>query len=54
MGEWTKPKDTPASSLELLLGHNNSEDFDKLLNYKSVIGKLNYLEKKSRPHIKIW
>lgn len=47
----TKPKSTPASSSRLLSRHSDSEDFDGHFNYRSVIGKLNYLEKGSRPDI---
>ena len=46
-----KTKATPASSSKLLSRHSKSERFDGSFNYKSVIGKLNYLEKGSRPDI---
>ena len=47
----TKPKSTPASSSKLLSRHSDSPDFDGSFNYRSVIGKLNYLEKGTRPDI---
>ena len=40
----TKPK--PVSSSKLLSKHSKSEDFDKSVDYRSVMGKLNYLEKR--------
>ncbi len=44
-------KDIPASSSRLLSRHSNSEAFDNSFHYKSVIGKLNYLEKSTRSDI---
>ena len=44
-------KDTPASSSKILRRHTDSEAFDGSFNYRSVIGKLNYLEKGSRSDI---
>jgi len=49
--EDVKTKTTPASSSKLLSRHSNSEDFDKSFNYRSVIGKLGYLDKGSRSEI---
>ena len=46
-----KEKEIPAASSRLLSRHTDSEDFDKSFNYRSVIGKLNYLEKGSRSDI---
>jgi hypothetical protein len=46
-----KTKSTPAKSSMILGRHPESEDFDDSFNYRSVIGKLNYLEKGSRPDI---
>jgi hypothetical protein len=46
-----KTKDTPAASTRILSRHSNSDDFDNSFNYRSVIGKLNYLEKGSRSDI---
>lgn len=43
--ENTKPKETPARSLTLLSRHSELEAFDGSFNYKSLIGKLGYLEK---------
>jgi len=51
MDEKTKSKPTPASSSKLLSRHSKSEDFDNSFNYRSVIGKLNYLEKGTRSDI---
>jgi hypothetical protein len=51
MGENTVEKSTPMSSSRLLSRHTGSEDFDASFNYRSVIGKLNYLEKGSRSDI---
>jgi hypothetical protein len=45
------PKTIPAKSSEILGRHDDSEPFDNSFNYRSVIGKLNYLEKGSRPDI---
>jgi hypothetical protein len=45
----TKP--IPASSSRLLSRHSNSEAFDKSFDYRSVVGKLNYLEKTTRSDI---
>jgi hypothetical protein len=47
----TVPKDTPASSSKLLGRHLDSDPFDKSFDYRSVIGKLNYLEKATRSDI---
>jgi hypothetical protein len=44
-------KMTPAAVSQLLRGCTASEDFDGHFKYRSVIGKLNYLEKTSRPDI---
>jgi hypothetical protein len=41
-------KNVPALSLKILSRHSKSEKFDGSFNYKSVIGKLNYLEKSMR------
>jgi hypothetical protein len=46
-----KEKTTPASSSRLLSRHSDSEPFDNSFNYRSVIGKLNYLERGSRSDI---
>jgi hypothetical protein len=45
----TKP--IPASSSKLLSRHSESEAFDGSFDYRSVIGKLNYLEKSTRSDI---
>jgi hypothetical protein len=41
----TVTKTTPASSSKILLRHSDSMPFYKSFEYRSVIGKLNYLEK---------
>jgi hypothetical protein len=53
MTDNTKTKSTPAASSKLLKRHTNtnSPPFDGSFNYRSVVGKLNYLEKGSRPDI---
>ena len=37
-------KTTPAAASRILFPHKNSDEFDKSFHYRSVIGKLNYLE----------
>ena len=49
--ENTKEKSIPAASSKLLSRHTKSDDYDGSFNYRSIIGKLNYLEKGSRPDI---
>ena len=51
MQENTKVKSLPAACSKLLSRHSDSDDFDGSFNYRSIIGKLNYLEKGSRPDI---
>ena len=46
-----KTKTIPACSSRILKKHQDSEPFDKSFNYRSVIGKLNYLERGSRSDI---
>ena len=50
-GETVTEKSVPASSSKLLSRHSSSEPFDNSFNYKSVIGKLHYLDKGSRSDI---
>jgi len=50
-GENVKGKSTPAASSKLLSGHKDCPEFDGHFNYRRVIGKLNYLEKSTRPDI---
>ena len=50
-GTNAKPRSTPAASSKLLSRHTNSASFDDSFNYRSVIGKLNYLEKATRSDI---
>ena len=49
--ENVKEKEIPAASSKLLSRHSDSEPFDKSFDYRSVIGKLNYLEKGSQSDI---
>jgi hypothetical protein len=49
--ENVSPKDIPAPSSTLLKRYSESEPFDQSFDYRSIIGKLNYLEKTSRPDI---
>ena len=46
-----KPPTTPAKSSRILQRHEHSKPFNQRWHYRSVIGKLNYLEKMSRPDI---
>ena len=46
-----KPRTTPAASSKLLARHTDSEPFDDSFNYRSIIGRLNYLEKATRSDI---
>ena len=46
-----KVKTTPAASSRILSIHSESERFDKSFHYRSIIGKLNFLEKSTRPDI---
>jgi Reverse transcriptase (RNA-dependent DNA polymerase) len=45
------PKLTPTASSKVLSKHPESDAFDGHFHYRSVIGKLNYLEKSTRPDI---
>jgi hypothetical protein len=47
----TKSKSTPAAASKMLSRHPDSADFDNHFHYRKVIGKLNYLEKSTRPDI---
>lgn len=47
----SKTKETPAKSSEILQRFEDSAAFDQSFSYASVIGKLNYLERGSRPDI---
>ena len=48
--ETTKPRETPAIT-KILHRHPESSAFDNSFNYRSIIGKMAYLEKGSRPEI---
>ena len=50
-GKKTTTKNTPGSSSKPLLRYPTSTDFDNHFDYRRVIGKLNYLEKCTRPDI---
>ena len=45
------PKPTPMVSSRILKRHNSSDPHDESFHYRSIIGKLNYLEKGSRPDL---
>jgi hypothetical protein len=45
MDKSVKSRSTPAASSKVLTRHSSSPEFDGSFNYRSVIGKLNYLEK---------
>ena len=49
--ENTVTKSTPTASSKQLLRHLDSKPFDAHFDYRKIIGKLNYLEKCSRPDI---
>ena len=51
LGENVKIRDTPALSTAVLSEFPDSVDHDQHFHYRSVIGKLNYLEKSTRPDI---
>ena len=47
-----KPPPTPSPSTKILHRNEQEEDFDQSpFNYQSVVGKINYLEKTTRPDI---
>jgi hypothetical protein len=46
-----KIRDTPATSTTVLLAYTDSENHDQHFHYHSGIGKLNYVEKCTRPDI---
>lgn len=50
-GNEVKLKSTPAASSKLLTRHSDSRPFDNSFNYRSVIGKLNFVEKATRSDI---
>jgi Reverse transcriptase (RNA-dependent DNA polymerase) len=51
LDDTAKRKNTPAASSKILARYNDSEPFDDSFHYRRVIGKLNYLEKSTRPDI---
>jgi hypothetical protein len=50
-GKDTKIKTTLSLSSRILTKHEDSEDFDGSFDYRSIVGKLNYLEKGTRADI---
>ena len=44
-------RDVPAASSKLISRHTASPDFDRSFDYRSIIGKMNYLEKATRSDI---
>ena len=50
-GDNVATKDTPASPTNILRKYPESESFDQHFAYRSVIGKLGYVERGSRPDI---
>ncbi len=49
--ENSNTRSLPALSSKILFRHPDSEDHNETWNYRAVIGKLNFLEKSSRPDI---
>ena len=49
--ENVKGKTIPMAESRIIHGHPKSERFDQSFNYRSIIGKLGYLNKGSRPDI---
>ena len=47
----TARKQTPAPSSQILRWHDDSEEFDRHFNYRSVVGKCLYLEKCMRREV---
>jgi len=50
-GDKVAGKTTPAAVSKILSRHSDSPSFDNHFHYRRVIGKLNYLEKSTRPDI---
>ena len=46
-----KEKTTTMAASRILHGHQKSERFDQSFNYRSIIGKIGYIDKGSRPDI---
>ena len=51
MDKTVATKEIPAQSSTILSRHSSSPEHDKSFSYRSIIGKLGYLEKGSRPDI---
>ena len=51
LGKWVKTRTTLTSPSKILNRHQPSEDFDKSFHYRSVVEKLNYLERGIRSDI---
>lgn len=50
-GSDVKAKSIPMASSRVLSRHLTSQSFDNSFNYRSVVGKLNYIERGTRPDI---
>ena len=50
-GDYVSTKATPALSSTIITAHPDSPDFVKAFDYRSVIGKLNYLKMCTRPDV---
>ena len=51
MNTKTKPRKIPAASSKIFKRHEGSSRHDQSFNYRSIVGKLHYLEKNTRPDI---
>jgi len=51
MGTNTNARKLPATSSKILKRYKQSNEHDKSFNYRQIVGKLNYLEKSTRPDI---
>ena len=51
MGAKTKARRLPAASTKILKRYKQSNEHDKSFNYRQIVGKLNYLEKSTRPDV---
>jgi hypothetical protein len=51
LDEKSNPRNLPALASKILHKHETSNDHNKDWHYRSVVGKLNYLEKSTRPEL---